>query len=116
MKKFLSLLFVAVLSTALLCSCGSSGGDETGLRDIKWGMTRSELRKLETAEFVGAADSHIRFYDEDTEQPIVYLGVNTNNKVDLWYYFNTEDKLYKIEYRLSTTNLPTIHSYTSKSL
>lgn len=105
MKKLISLLLAVVLCITVLSACGDSAGDSTGLRDIKWGMSRSEVRKLETAEFVGADDAYIRFYDDDTDQPIVYLGVNTNNKVDLWYYFNSEDTLYKIEYRLSNKKL-----------
>ena len=101
MKKIISVLIASVLCLSMLCSCGNADGGATGLRNVKWGMTRSEVRKLETAEFVGADESYIRFYDKDTTQPIVFLGVNTKNKVDLWYYFNSEDKLYKIEYRLA---------------
>lgn len=101
MKKFISIICAALLCLGMLCSCGNSDGGATGLRDIKWGMTRTEVRKLEKAEFVGADDSFIRFYDKDVTQPLVFLGVNTKNKVDLWYYFNSENKLYKIEYRLS---------------
>jgi len=105
MKKLISLLLAVVLCLGVFCSCGKSGGDATGLRDIKWGMTRSEVRKMETAEFVGADEAYIRFYDDDINQPIVYLGSSTNNKVDLWYYFNSKDTLYKIEYRLSNKQL-----------
>ena len=101
MKKLLFILLSALLCLGLLSSCGGTDGGKTGLREITWGMTRSEVRKAETAEFVGADDGYLRFYDKDTKQPIVFLGVNTRNKVDLWYYFNSEDKLYKIEYRLS---------------
>lgn len=105
MKKIISIFISAMLCIGVMCSCGNSDGGKTGLRDTKWGMTRTEVRKLETAEFVGADDSYIRFYDNDTSQPIVYLGINTRNKVDLWYYFNSEDTLYKIEYRLSNKQL-----------
>ncbi len=111
MKKSISLLLAVTLCLTLLCSCGGSSGGATGLRNVKWGMTRSEVRKLEQAEFVGADEAYLRFYDEDTDQPIVFLGESTHNKVDLWYYFNSEDTLYKIEYRLSNKQL-TDNSYT----
>ncbi len=102
MRKTISVLIAVCLCLSILCSCGSSDGGSTGLRNIKWGMTRSEVRKLEQGEFVGADESYIRFYDNDITQPLVFLGDKTKNKVDLWYYFNSEDKLYKIEYRLSS--------------
>ena len=111
MKKFFSLLLVIALSAGLFCSCGSKEASpkeetaETGLRDITWGMTRSEVRKAEKAELVGADDGYLRFYDEDASQPIVFMGVNTRNKVDLWYYFNSDDKLFKIEYRLANGDI-----------
>ena len=91
----------------ILCSCSGSGSDgsPTGLREIKWGIDRTEVRKIEQAEFVGYDENFIRFYDKDMSQPIVNMGVNTRNKVDLWYYFNSDDKLFKIEYRVSSPTL-----------
>ncbi len=116
MKKIFSVLMALVVSASVLCSCGSKPKKEeaedmsTGLRDIQWEMTREQVRKLEKAEFVGYDDNFIRFYDTDVSQPIVELGVYTNNNVDLWYYFNNEDRLFKIEYRLAASKL-TDNSY-----
>ena len=107
MKKFVSLLMCVILSAGLLCACGNAAdGGETGLRNIKWGMTKSEVRKAETAEFAGADDAYLLYYDRDMKQPIVFHGVNTRNKVDLRYYFNSENKLFKIQYKLSA---PSVH-------
>ena len=105
MKKIILISVFLLLPTLLFCSCGKKDMTATGLRDIKWGMTRTEIRKIEQAEFVGYDENFLRYYDTDVTQPIVELGVNTYNNVDLLYYFNGEDKLYKIEYRLKTTKL-----------
>ena len=100
MKKTIPILAVIVAFILGLCSCNDADGGKTGLRDITWGMTRTEVRKAESAELVGYDDAFLRFYDTDKSQPIVEIGVNTNNAVDLLYYFDSKDKLFKIEYKL----------------
>ena len=105
MKKFISIAALFVMLMVLFCACGEKDGSATGLRDIKWGMTRTEIRKTEQADFIGYDENYLRYYDKDVTQPIVELAVNTYNNVDLLYYFNSDDRLYKIEYRLKTSKL-----------
>ncbi len=102
MKKILSLaiIFNLIICMLTLCACGENSKNLTGLRDITWGMDRTALLKAEKADYAGADESYVRFYDEDISQPLVFWGVSSNNMVDLLYYFNSEDKLFKIQYRL----------------
>lgn len=99
MKKILSLILACVIAYSFT-GCNQSANNATGLRDTTWGMTRKEILKTEKSEFLGIDESYVRFYDSDNSQPIVFYGSLFKTKVDLWYYFNSDDLLYKIQYRL----------------
>ncbi|MDP4118747.1 MAG: hypothetical protein Q8873_06110 [Bacillota bacterium] len=118
MKKLFPVIVIALILITL-SSCKvikGTDGAPTGLRDITWGMARTEVRKAETAKFMGYDDNYLFYHDTDKKQPIVEMGLNTNNNVDLWYYFNSEDKLFKIEYRLSTPKMTDDYYKLLKSL
>jgi hypothetical protein len=99
MRKILSLIVACIIAYSF-AGCNQSANNATGLRDTTWGMTRKEVIKSEKAEFLGTDENYVRFYDRDNGQPIVFYGSLFKTKVDLWYYFNSDDRLYKIQYRL----------------
>ena len=99
MRKILSLIVACIIAYSFT-GCNQAANSATGLRDTTWGMTRKEVIRSEKAEFLGTDESYVRFYDKDSSQPIVFYSSLFKTKVDLWYYFNSDDRLYKIQYRL----------------